>query len=959
MHVPSSSGAELYHGRRRLTRVFLAVGLVAVLSGAASAQLEAQASLEAELQLTLDDEPGDGGRPPAPASFGPRPVAGRKPTPLSGEGDGLPLGLKNNSVVELPIFEYTVLREVREALFTGPDPEVLWQGASTVCTWSAASGCQCDWEGVSCDWVAARRLWTVTTISLDRRELGGSIPAALSELGGLEELNLAYNRLRGPLPPQLSALTGLRTLSLHNNAGLGGPLPAALGALSSLRRLDLSSNVFWGPLPAEWGNLSSISSLDLGHNQLNGTLPAAWSSLTALNTLGLDNNLLVGTLPDEWTHMVAAGGQTPQNPLELDLYDNMLLDPVPSAFGPFFHRAALNFYPQDGQIMAATPGGSGGGDGALDAALAALHASGRTSRLVAWLSALAGLLAACGTWVCGARALRRRARARAFAASCYLSPAERRYLENHYDDVLLEAAFDGRSSSTATAVSSGRSDTLLEMGLRKQGAALAAGSGLSASSSCVASSSSSIRPLAPPPPRTPRPTLQELLAVVDGGEALPPGMSPGLGRCYAAPLRGRAAVVKVLEVPGARLADSTAALLALRSAAAALEAAPAHPCLSAPVGSGVARRRGGAALYLAYEAAPRGSLADWLAPGAADSGLGLPWPTRLRHASEVAEGLAALASRRSVHGALHPGNVLLDGALHARLAHGGLLPLLLAAGDTHQPAPASIPAPPAGLAPAASLESPFLAMMAPAPPPQAAPPVPPCSSSAHTDPQYLDGSSSLTPASDVYSLGVLLLQLLTGRVDAGGLVAEVQASMGPSGATGALPPGLLDPRAGPWPAPSASALAGLALACTDRRARQRPDLRFHVLPRLAALAREGSAWMLPSKAASCASPASLRRLVAAPDGTPEVFLCPILREPMEDPVVAADGFTYERASIQRWMNECSAGGVRLASPMTNLPLSTTALTPVHALRAEIAAWREQQRQEQHQSSSKAAGKRAD
>lgn len=120
MHVPSSSGAELSHGRRRLTRVFLAVGLVAVLSGAASAQLEAQASLEAELQLTLDDEPGDGGRPPAPASFGPRPVAGRKPTPLSGEGDGLPLGLKNNSVVELPIFEYTVLREVREALFTGP-----------------------------------------------------------------------------------------------------------------------------------------------------------------------------------------------------------------------------------------------------------------------------------------------------------------------------------------------------------------------------------------------------------------------------------------------------------------------------------------------------------------------------------------------------------------------------------------------------------------------------------------------------------------------------------------------------------------------------------------------------------------------------------------------------------------------------------------------------------------------
>ena len=41
-----------------------------------------------------------------------------------------------------------------------------------------------------------------------------------------------------------------------------------------------------------------------------------------------------------------------------------------------------------------------------------------------------------------------------------------------------------------------------------------------------------------------------------------------------------------------------------------------------------------------------------------------------------------------------------------------------------------------------------------------------------------------------------------------------------------------------------------------------------------------------------------------PHGTPEVpfdeTLCPITREPMEKPVIAADGYTYEEENIQQW-----------------------------------------------------------
>lgn len=69
------------------------------------------------------------------------------------------------------------------------------------------------------------------------------------------------------------------------------------------------------------------------------------------------------------------------------------------------------------------------------------------------------------------------------------------------------------------------------------------------------------------------------------------------------------------------------------------------------------------------------------------------------------------------------------------------------------------------------------------------------------------------------------------------------------------------------------------------------------------------------------------------------LFCPITQEPMRDPVLAADGFTYERAAIATWIaRERAAAAVagRLPqprSPMTNQPLEHEALVPNRALRA--------------------------
>ncbi len=64
---------------------------------------------------------------------------------------------------------------------------------------------------------------------------------------------------------------------------------------------------------------------------------------------------------------------------------------------------------------------------------------------------------------------------------------------------------------------------------------------------------------------------------------------------------------------------------------------------------------------------------------------------------------------------------------------------------------------------------------------------------------------------------------------------------------------------------------------------------------------------------------------------PSTFYCPITHDIMTDPVVAADGFTYDRHAIEEWFD----GGHR-TSPMTNESLENTRLVPNRTLRAEIA-----------------------
>ncbi|RVW47020.1 U-box domain-containing protein 33 [Vitis vinifera] len=88
---------------------------------------------------------------------------------------------------------------------------------------------------------------------------------------------------------------------------------------------------------------------------------------------------------------------------------------------------------------------------------------------------------------------------------------------------------------------------------------------------------------------------------------------------------------------------------------------------------------------------------------------------------------------------------------------------------------------------------------------------------------------------------------------------------------------------------------------------------------------------------SCGASSSSFRVGSEERGQiPPYFICPIFQEIMQDPCVAADGFTYEAEALRGWLD-----GGHSTSPMTNLKLGHLNLVPNRALRSAIQEWLQQ------------------
>ncbi|KAH8954473.1 hypothetical protein BDL97_08G079800 [Sphagnum fallax] len=170
-----------------------------------------------------------------------------------------------------------------------------------------------NWQGVTCTFTASSQsvdspyfIVSVTSIELSSRGLQGGLPPAIGNLSNLVGLILVGNpNLGGPIPEELGNSAQLSHLDLHDNA-FTGSIPSTLGNLLGLEQLDLSGNNLTGSIPPQLGNLFSLQTLALHNNRLNGTIPISstnsynigFDNLTSLMTLTLQENLLSGGLPN-------------------------------------------------------------------------------------------------------------------------------------------------------------------------------------------------------------------------------------------------------------------------------------------------------------------------------------------------------------------------------------------------------------------------------------------------------------------------------------------------------------------------------------------------------------------------------------------------------------------------------------------------------------------------------------
>ncbi|KAF6147217.1 hypothetical protein GIB67_039347 [Kingdonia uniflora] len=122
------------------------------------------------------------------------------------------------------------------------------------------------------------KLPNISRLDLSYNNFSGPLPVEISEMLSLKFLILAYNNFSGNIPPEYGNLPRLQALDLSYNL-LTGVIPSAIGKLNSLLWLMLSNNSLTGEIPPELGNCGSLLWLNLASNRLTGNIPHQLSKI--------------------------------------------------------------------------------------------------------------------------------------------------------------------------------------------------------------------------------------------------------------------------------------------------------------------------------------------------------------------------------------------------------------------------------------------------------------------------------------------------------------------------------------------------------------------------------------------------------------------------------------------------------------------------------------------------------
>ncbi|KAA8518459.1 hypothetical protein F0562_015933 [Nyssa sinensis] len=126
--------------------------------------------------------------------------------------------------------------------------------------------------------------------------LVGPLPEFLGNMSSLNVLLLSMNRISGPIPASFKdSIMQMLWLNGQSGGGMTGPIDV-VASMVSLTSLWLHGNHFSGKIPENIGDLSSLKDLNLNTNDLVGLIPDSLASME-LDKLDLNNNQFMGPIP--------------------------------------------------------------------------------------------------------------------------------------------------------------------------------------------------------------------------------------------------------------------------------------------------------------------------------------------------------------------------------------------------------------------------------------------------------------------------------------------------------------------------------------------------------------------------------------------------------------------------------------------------------------------------------------
>ncbi|XP_077225334.1 uncharacterized protein LOC143858559 [Tasmannia lanceolata] len=167
-------------------------------------------------------------------------------------------------------------------------------------------------------------LENLTTLILFENQLSGSLPQEMPSLINLHNFKIANNNFSGYLPRQICQGKSLTFFSIYNNQ-FTGPIPKNLRNCTSLIRIRLDGNHLTGNVSEDFGVYPNLTYIDLSYNRLYGELSPSWAKCKKLTSLKISGNLITGKIPPEFGQLIGLG--------VLDLSSNHLVGEIPKELG--------------------------------------------------------------------------------------------------------------------------------------------------------------------------------------------------------------------------------------------------------------------------------------------------------------------------------------------------------------------------------------------------------------------------------------------------------------------------------------------------------------------------------------------------------------------------------------------------------------------------------------------------